>query len=829
MSISIPLRPGKLLQTAMHELETGSPSKSHKRRWRLAFMAISFTRALRFLAKNVHENKAILLRSLSYVAIDVQPSADADDKPAGNVDPKDLADIVRAKNLGALMSQYGGLERLVKTLETDVKNGINSTESDLMRRKNIFGANEYQKQPVKGFLPSVFDALLKIVIIVVLGMKQPGSQDQGWFDVDGMSIILVVSILLAFSAASNFRRSRALAQKLSRNSSSSSDMSVNVTRNGQALTISIFDVVVGDVVNLKIGDQIPADGLFSEGHSLKVDESCLTGESDHVEINAASNPFMLSGTKVVGGAGTMVVTSVGMNTAWGEKMSSVVLCGDDDEVTPLQTRLKQLTSFIQKVGLYVTALILVSSMVCYIIRHKTVENGCGQKEYGVGSSKNKFDDVINSVVGIVAAAMAIIVVGIPDGLHLAVTLTEVYSMRRMMKDYAVVRNLTACETMGSTTMVCITLNEMKVTEVWLGKEPLYEDGTIISLLRESIGLNTAGGVYKPTPDTTPEKSGSPIDKAMMSWAVFSLGLDIDELKARCEIIQVEASNSEKKMSGVLFRRKHKRTLHECHWKGAAEIVLAKCSNYYDRDGVIRPINKEERKCIETNIQNMAAKGLRCIAFAHKKIEREQGQINSEKMEESGLTLLALAGLTNPCGPGVKVVVDTCIAAGVGIKMVTDDDNVHTARAMAVECGILKPEHDDVLESREAVIEGVQFRNLSPEEEKRKVEKIRVMARSSPFDKRLMVESLKRKSDPHVVAFIGDGRNDAPALKEAHVGISMGLFQGPEVANEISDILILNDNINSVVTILKWGSPIDCCPAFVGEPYHGHICSFSISH
>ncbi|XP_062084490.1 putative calcium-transporting ATPase 13, plasma membrane-type [Humulus lupulus] len=802
------LRPRKPLQTeetAMHDQYPviSSPSKSHKRRWRLVYTAISFTRVLRSLAKNVLQNNANLLRSVSYVAIDV-PAGNEKLSFPNNVDPKALADIVRDKKIESLVSQYGGVKELANTLETDVRSGISSNDVDLARRKNVFGANDYKKPPAKGFLTFVFDAFKDTVIIILLvcallslgfGIKQHGWKD-GWFD--GGSIIFAVFLVVVVSAVSNYNQSIQF-QKLSKKSS---DISVEVVRGGRRHPISIFDIVVGDVVFLKIGDQIPADGLFLEGHSLRVDESSMTGESDHVDINATGNPFLLSGTKVVDGFGTMLVTSVGMNTAWGEMMSSV--SRDMKEETPLQARLEKLTSLIGKVGLSVAALVLVVLMIRYFTGHTKDE--MGQREFN--GSKTKFDDIMNAVIGIIAAAVTIVVVAIPEGLPLAVTLTLAYSMKRMMKDNAMVRKLAACETMGSATIICtdktgtLTLNEMTVTEVWLGKEHLSEDGvshmspSTVSLLRESIGLNTAGGVYKPTPDATPEISGSPTEKAILSWAVFSLGLDIDELKTQYEIIHVEAFNSEKKRSGVLIRKNNEKTL-QIHWKGAAEMVLAMCSNYYDRDGIIRVMNEEERREIETHVQSMAAKSLRCIAFAHKNIEGEYGQVNSEKLEESGLALLGVVGIKDPCRPGVKVAVDTCIAAGVSIKMITGD-NVHTARAIAIDCGILKPRVD--VES-EAIIEGVQFRNYSPEERMRKVEKIRVMARSSPFDKLLMVECLKQKG--HVVAVTGDGTNDAPALKEADIGLSMGI-QGTEVAKESSDIVILDDNFSSVVTVLRWG-------------------------
>ncbi|PON87165.1 P-type ATPase [Trema orientale] len=765
------------LQTAAtheneHEPETGSPSKAN------------------------------LLRSLSYVAIDVPPGNER--HSFLDVDPKALGAVVRAKKNETLVSQYGGVKELVETLETDVKTGITSTDADLIRRKSIFGANEYQKPLAKGFPTFVFYEFKDAVIIILLacallslglGIKQHGWKD-GWFD--GGSIILAVFLVVVISAVSNFNQSRHF-QKLS---AKSSDISVEVVRDGRRRHISIFDIVVGDVVCLKIGDQIPADGLFLGGHSLKLDESGMTGESDQVEINSAHNPFLLSGTKVADGFGTMLVTSVGMNTAWGEIMSSV--SRDLEVETPLQARIKKLISFIGKIGLSVAALVFVMLMVQYFTGHTTDEKGPGK----FNGNKTKFEDVMNAVLGILAAAVMIVVAAIPEGLPLAVTLTLAYSMKRMMEDNATVRKLSACETMGSATTICtdktgtLTLNEMKVTEVWLGKETVSIDGvpkmspTIIDLLQESIGLNTAGSIYKASPESAPEISASPTEKAILSWGVYSLGLDIDEVKTQREIIRVEAFNSEKKSSGVLVRRNHEKAL-QTHWKGAAETVLAMCSNYYDKDGIIRAMSDEERRSIETIIQNMAAKSLRCIAFAHKKaLEGENGQAH-KKLVETGLTLLGLVGLKDPCRPGVRIAVDTCTAAGVRIKMITGD-NVHTARATALDCGILKPDED--VES-EAVVEGVQFRNFSPEERREKVERIRVMARSSPFDKLLMVQCLKQKG--HVVAVTGDGTNDAPALKEADIGLSMGI-QGTEVAKESSDIVILDDNFTSVVTVLRWG-------------------------
>ncbi|KAG5232626.1 calcium-transporting ATPase 12, plasma membrane-type [Salix suchowensis] len=752
--------------------------KSNQRRWRIAYTAIYFTRLLVSLSKKALESQSKILRSQPYVAIDVRDDKSLHENKLVsliNVDQRTLNDMIKEKNAESL-KQLGG-------------NG--TREADAACRRDVFGANRFNKPPSKSFLSFVLEACKDTTIIILLvcaimslvfGIKQHGLKN-GWYD--GGSIIVAVVLVIAVSAISNFRQSKQF-EKLS---DESRDINVQVVRDGRHNHISIFDVVVGDVVSLNIGDQIPADGLFLHGYSMKVDESSMTGESDHVEVNGSENPFLLSGTKVTDGFGFMLVTSVGMSTAWGEMMSSI--SRDLDEQTPLQARLNKLTSYIGKVGLTVAIVVLVVMMIRYFTGNTRDDNG--QKEYF--GSKTKVSDVLDSVVGIIAAAVTIVVVAIPEGLPLAVTITLAYSMKRMMKDNAMVRKLSACETMGSATIICtdktgtLTLNQMKVTEFCLGKETIESNTEIESeiyhLLQEGVALNT----------TVPEITGSPTEKAIISWAVMDLGMNINETKGICEIIHVETFNSEKKRSGVLMRKNSEKAIHT-HWKGAAEMILAMCSNYYVRNGEVRDLNEEEKVQFEAIIQSMAAKSLRCIAFAHKKVVEENSQA-SAKLEENGMTFMGLVGLKDPCRVGVKTAVESCKNAGVNVKMITGD-NMHTARAIAIECGILNPEQDM---KNGAVVEGVQFRNYSPEERMAKIDNIQVMARSSPFDKLLMVQCLKEKG--HVVAVTGDGTNDAPALKEADIGLSMGI-QGTEVAKESSDIVILDDNFTSVVTVLRWG-------------------------
>ncbi|KAK4357095.1 hypothetical protein RND71_022705 [Anisodus tanguticus] len=785
---------------------------SNKKRWHLAFATIYCSRAF----KNKASTKVlpVLVPSYSYGAAynprNVHVSTDTiaidvvQQHPLfSGIDQSSLAKLVKDKSVDKL-ANLGGVQGVAASLKSDTTNGINGDPEDVARRHEAFGSNTYRKLPTKSFFIFVWESFKDLTIIILLlcaalslgfGIKEHGPKE-GWYD--GGSIFVAVFLVIAVSSISNFRQNRQF-DKLSK---VSKNIPVEAVRKGRRQHISIFEIVVGDVICLKIGDQVPADGILVEGHSLQVDESSMTGESDHVEINLSQNPFLISGTKVADGYGMMLVTSVGMNTTWGEMMSNI--SSDSNEQTPLQERLNKLTSSIGKVGLLVAFLVLVVLLVRYFTGNTKDEKG--NKEFN--GSKTSSDDVINAVVGIVAAAVTIVVVAIPEGLPLAVTLTLAYSMKRMMADHAMVRKLSACETMGSATTICtdktgtLTLNKMTVTKFFLGKENVKaESQTSISaknleLFHQGVGLNTTGSVFKSSdPCSSFEFSGSPTEKAILSWAVKELNMDMDQVKRNFNILHVEAFNSEKKKSGVLIKNITDGTIH-AHWKGAAEMVSKMCSHYYDLEGNVKPLDESDKKECEGIIEGMSASSLRCIAFAHMQVSKDESD-DHEQIPDNSFVLLGFVGLKDPCRPGVKKAVEDCQNAGVNIKMITGD-NVFTAKAIATECGILHPnqEVDDG-----AVIVGEEFRNLTDEVRMQRVEKIRVMARSSPFDKLLMVQCLRKRG--HVVAVTGDGTNDAPALKESDIGLSMGI-QGTEVAKESSDIVILDDNFASVATVLKWG-------------------------
>ncbi|KNA14961.1 hypothetical protein SOVF_102590 [Spinacia oleracea] len=767
-----------------------------RKRWHVAGAAIYSFRAFLSIAKDTTLGIGY---QQPYTVLDVEPSTPA--TPSSScIDAEKLAEIVKEKRVESLRT-IGGVHKIASALKTNEASGISGSEHDLGWRKEKYGSNTYKRPKSKGFLYFVWNAFQDLTLIILLvcaalslgfGIKLHGIKE-GWYE--GGSIFLAVFLVVLVTAVSNIKQDR----QFSKLSKISDNITISVVRDGRPQQISIFDIVVGDVVVLKIGDQIPADGLFIDGQSLLIDESSMTGESDHIEVNS-SNPFLHSGSKVGDGYGRMLVTGVGMHTSWGEMMSSINR--DTSEQTPLQGRLDGLTSAIGKIGLVVALLVLVVLLVRYFTGNTLDENG--RRAYN--GKATGINSILGSIVRIISAAVTIVVVAIPEGLPLAVTLTLAYSMKRMMVDQAMVRKLSACETMGSATVICtdktgtLTLNQMQVTKAWIGEE----EGTrvtapsILELLQQGVALNTTGVIYIPFEGGVPEISGSPTEKAILSWAIKELGMDMESIKQSCSILQVESFNSIKKRSGVMMKKESDGSIN-VHWKGAAEFIVAMCSDYYNVDGTKIGMDEDRRRRIGLIIEGMAASSLRCIAFAHREVLEEELEYNEEnnkpKIKEEALTLLGIVGLKDPCRPEVKNAVEVCKRAGVRIKMITGD-NIFTAKAIATECGILGYQQQEG-----EVVEGLEFRNYTHEERMEKVDKICVMARSSPLDKLLMVQCLKQKGE--VVAVTGDGTNDAPALKEADIGLAMGI-QGTEVAKESSDIIILDDNFSTVSTVLRWG-------------------------
>ncbi|MCO5550660.1 hypothetical protein L7F22_004149 [Adiantum nelumboides] len=627
------------------------------------------------------------------------------------------------------------------------------------------------------------------------GIKSHGIKE-GWYD--GASIAFAVMLVVLVTSVSDYRQAL---QVMSLNEEKRNIL-VNVQRGGRRIKVSVFDLVVGDIVLLSIGDQVPADGVFVEGHSLSLDESAMTGESKPVHVNHKM-PFLVSGCKVSEGYGKMLVTGVGMWTEWGHLMAHL---GDDlGEETPLQVRLNGVATFVGQIGLVVAVLVFVILFIFYFVGHTEGSNNSGKFKAGHTSTST----VLGTVVDIFAIAVTIVVVAVPEGLPLAVTLSLAFAMKKMMVDRALVRRLSSCETMGSATAICtdktgtLTLNQMTVVRTWVAGEFRYAEGVdgladdIRSLLLEAIAQNSNADINAPVKDKDPEVIGSPTEKAVLIWGL-KLGLNLGLAKSLSKVLQVEPFNSTKKKAGVAVRVAASGRV--CvHWKGAPEIILEKSDIMLCTDNSKEPITAIRRQELLNVIDGMGAHSLRCVAFGYLELDESGVPTNEEQLDEwmlpeGPLTLMAIVGMKDPCRPGVPEAVRKGQAAGVVVRMITGD-NLATAKAIAAECNILQ---------HGIALEGATFRGYTDEMRKQQIPKIAVMARSSPSDKLLMVRTLRKLGE--VVAVTGDGTNDAPALCEADIGLSMGI-QGTEVAKESSDIIILDDDFASVVKVVRWGRSI----------------------
>ncbi|KAJ1433430.1 P-type ATPase [Sesbania bispinosa] len=720
-----------------------------------------------------------------------------------------LSSISREHDTTALR-EYGGVVGLSHLLKTNLEKGIQGDDADLVKRRNTFGSNNYPRKKGRSILMFIWDACKDLTLIILmvaaiaslaLGIKSEGIKE-GWYD--GGSIAFAVILVIVVTAISDYKQSLQFRDL----NEHKRNIHLEVIRDGRRVEISIYDVVVGDVIPLNIGNQVPADGILITGHSLAIDESSMTGESKIVDKHS-KEPFLMSGCKVADGSGTMLVTAVGINTEWGLLMASI--SEDTGEETPLQVRLNGVATFIGIAGLSVAAIVLIVLLARYFSGH--TKNPDGSVQFIAG--KTRVGDAIDGAIKIVTVAVTIVVVAVPEGLPLAVTLTLAYSMKKMMADKALVRRLSACETMGSATTICsdktgtLTMNQMTVVEACIGGKKIVPPDKksqlspmLCSLLIEGVAQNTNGSVYVPESGNGVEVSGSPTEKAILQWGI-QLGMDFEAARSESSIIHVFPFNSDKKRGGVAIQTTDSE-IH-IHWKGAAEIVLACCTGYIDTNDQLVEMDEEKMTVFKKVIEDMAADSLRCVAIAYRLYEMENVPTSEEELAhwslpEDDLILLAIVGLKDPCRPGVKDAVQLCQKAGVKVRMVTGD-NVKTAKAIAVECGILSSS-DDATEPN--IIEGKTFRALTDEEREEIVERISVMGRSSPNDKLLLVQALRRKG--HVVAVTGDGTNDAPALHEADIGLAMGI-QGTEVAKESSDIIILDDNFASVVKVVKWGRSV----------------------
>ena len=574
----------------------------------------------------------------------------------------------------------------------------------------------------------------------------------------------------------------------------SEDTLVKVLRNGHVQEIPRKEVVVGDIVLLETGEEVPADGMLLEAVSLQVNESNLTGEpvvnkttvqADFDEEATYASNRVLRGTTVVDGHGVMQVDCVGDATEIGQVARQST--EQSTEQTPLNIQLTRLANLIGKIGFTVAGLAFAIFFIKDVVLHYDF------------SSFHTFQDwmpALQATLRYFMMAVTLIVVAVPEGLPMSVTLSLALNMRRMLATNNLVRKMHACETMGAITVICtdktgtLTQNLMQVHEAsfyGLKKPAVLGEDDLSRLIAEGISANSTAFLEESQPGEKPKGVGNPTEVALLLW-LHVQGRDYLKCREEAPVVEQLTFSTERKYMATLVQSPllGKKVLYV---KGAPEIVLGKCREVW-LDG--RKVDAGEyRPQVEAQLlayQNMA---MRTLGFAFKIVE------DSEELDIkhlSGLTFLGVAAISDPIRRDVPAAVQKCQSAGIGIKIVTGD-TPGTATEIARQIGLWKPEDTD--RNR---ITGVEFAALSDEEALDRVMDLKIMSRARPTDKQRLVQLLQQKGA--VVAVTGDGTNDAPALNHAQVGLSMGT--GTSVAKEASDITLLDDSFHSIGTAVMWG-------------------------
>nr|XP_012640675.1 plasma membrane calcium-transporting ATPase 2 isoform X2 [Microcebus murinus] len=709
------------------------------------------------------------------------------------------------------------------------------------------------------------------------GAEDEGEAEAGW--IEGAAILLsVICVVLvtAFNDWSKEKQFRGLQSRIEQ------EQKFTVVRAGQVVQIPVAEIVVGDIAQVKYGDLLPADGLFIQGNDLKIDESSLTGESDQVRKSVDKDPMLLSGTHVMEGSGRMLVTAVGVNSQTGiiftllgaggeeeeKKDKKGVKKGDglqlpgkmqdgnvdssqskakqqdgaaamemqplksaeggdaDDkkkanmhkkEKSVLQGKLTKLAVQIGKAGLVMSAVTVI-----ILVLYFTVDTFVVNKKPWLPECTPVY---VQYFVKFFIIGVTVLVVAVPEGLPLAVTISLAYSVKKMMKDNNLVRHLDACETMGNATAICsdktgtLTTNRMTVVQAYIGDvhykeipDPSSISDKTMELLVNAIAINSAYTTKILPPEkegALPRQVGNKTECGLLGF-VLDLKQDYEPVRSQVpeeKLYKVYTFNSVRKSMSTVIKLPDES--FRMYSKGASEIVLKKCCKILNGAGeprVFRPRDRDEM--VKKVIEPMACDGLRTICVAYRDFPSSpEPDWDNENDILNDLTCICVVGIEDPVRPEVPEAIRKCQRAGITVRMVTGD-NINTARAIAIKCGIIHPGEDFLC------LEGKEFnrriRNEKGEIEQERIDKIwpklRVLARSSPTDKHTLVKGIidsTHTEQRQVVAVTGDGTNDGPALKKADVGFAMGIA-GTDVAKEASDIILTDDNFSSIVKAVMWG-------------------------
>lgn len=659
------------------------------------------------------------------------------------------------------------------------------TEAQVTESRSKHGANILtppEKEPLwRQFLEKFRDPLIVILLIagalsVLIACYEYYGLHEGakvFFEPVGIFVAIILATGLAFHFEQKADREFTVLNRVN------DDEAVEVIRSGNTTKVPRRDIVVGDIVIINTGDEVPADAVLLESAHLHIDESTLTGEPicykttnpDEFD-DAATYPtdHLMKGTKVMEGHGVAQVTAVGDRTEQGKVFKAAQI--DDSVKTPLNEQLARLGRKITIMSYTVASLIVVGRMVMYF-----VENG---------------DDIFDGMEHITAfvayllqtfmIAVTLIVVSVPEGLPMAVTLSLAYSMRRMLKTNNLVRRMHACETMGAATVICTDKTGTLTQNLMSVEEMVTFGATDDAVLKESIAVNSTASLDFSTP-SHPTVLGNPTEGALLLW-LNAGGTDYRPLREGVETLGEVPFSTERKYMATLVRSAAAGGRKMLYVKGAPEILLDLCdAEGFSRDEVMQRL---------AGFQNRA---MRTLAFACQTVEEGEEVIAADRITPTRLRLMAIAAIADPVRGDVPAAVRECMDAGIKVKIVTGDTS-GTAREIARQIGLWDDAHD----TDTNMITGPELAALSDDELCSRIGDIKIISRARPMDKKRLVETLQAKGE--VVAVTGDGTNDAPALRAAHVGLSMG--DGTSVAKEASDITIIDNSFTSICKAVMWG-------------------------
>mgnify|MGYP000605122591 FL=1 len=659
------------------------------------------------------------------------------------------------------------------------------TDAQVLESRKKNGANVLtppEKEPLwKQFLEKFGDPL--IIILMIAGALSIGiscyeffglGQDAAvFFEPVGIFVAILLATGLAFYFELQADKEFTILNQVN------DDEPVEVIRNGNTTQVPRKDIVVGDIVVINTGEEVPADCELLEATSLHMDESSLTGEPmcfksiDEKDFDkAATYPtnHVMKGTKVMEGHGVCRVLAVGDKTEQGKVFEAVQI--DDSVKTPLNEQLDGLSDWITKVSYGFAALIVIGRIIMYFVTNGTDCFG----------SMEQVAPFIAYVLQTLMIAVTLVVVAVPEGLPMAVTLSLAYSMRRMLKTNNLVRKMHACETMGATTVICtdktgtLTQNLMSVDEM-----KVYGD-TPKDVLNEGLAVNSTASIDF-SDKNKPQILGNPTEGALLLW-LNKKGVDYRSVRESVKTVAEVPFSTERKYMATIVESVALKGKKVFYVKGAPEIVFGLCKK--------TSVSKED---VDKQLTEYQSRAMRTLGFAYQVLNDGDKAIEDNKIVADKLCFIGVAAIADPVRLDVPSAVKECVDAGIRVKIVTGD-TPGTAKEIARQIGLW----NDAKDTERNIITGPEFAALSDEELLERILDLKIISRARPMDKKRLVETLQKKNQ--VVAVTGDGTNDAPALRAAHVGLSMG--DGTSVAKEASDITIIDNSFSSIGKAVMWG-------------------------